>query len=74
MRPLSLALLEARELTRLLVARTEYNEWLGNFLHSVELPIVFYCAPPFAAYVKNLRGNKVRSPLSLSVPVRASRS
>ncbi|KPV77035.1 uncharacterized protein RHOBADRAFT_42248 [Rhodotorula graminis WP1] len=37
---------------------SEYNEWLGNFLHSVELPIVFYCAPSFAAYVKNLRGNK----------------
>ncbi|GAA6047937.1 hypothetical protein JCM3770_006434 [Rhodotorula araucariae] len=41
---------------------SEYHEWLGNFLHSVELPIIFYCAPSFAAYVKNLRGNK---PLTL---------
>ncbi|GAA5974128.1 hypothetical protein JCM11641_003451 [Rhodosporidiobolus odoratus] len=37
---------------------SEYHEWLTNFLHSVELPIIFYCAPTLAAYVKNLRGNK----------------
>ncbi|BGP13219.1 hypothetical protein JCM10213_005011 [Rhodosporidiobolus nylandii] len=41
---------------------SEYHEWLTNFLHSVELPIVFYCAPSLAAYVRNLRGNK---PLTL---------
>ncbi|BGP37220.1 hypothetical protein JCM10449v2_001125 [Rhodotorula kratochvilovae] len=41
---------------------SEYHEWLGNFLHSVELPIIFYCAPSLAAYIKNLRGNK---PLTL---------
>jgi len=37
---------------------SEYQEWLTNFLGSVELPIVFYCAPSMAAYVRNLRGNK----------------
>ncbi|GAA6015566.1 hypothetical protein JCM10207_008128 [Rhodosporidiobolus poonsookiae] len=37
---------------------SEYHEWLTNFLHSVELPIIFYCAPSLAAYIKNLRGNK----------------
>ncbi|GAA5923897.1 uncharacterized protein JCM15063_005493 [Sporobolomyces koalae] len=41
---------------------SEYHEWLTNFLGSVELPIVFYCAPSMAAYVRNLRGNK---PLTL---------
>ncbi|GAA6029993.1 hypothetical protein JCM8097_009205 [Rhodosporidiobolus ruineniae] len=41
---------------------SEYHEWLTNFLHSVELPVVFYCAPTMAAYIKNLRGNK---PLTL---------
>ncbi|GJN87830.1 hypothetical protein Rhopal_000785-T1 [Rhodotorula paludigena] len=41
---------------------SEYHEWLGNFLHSVELPVIFYCAPSMAAYIKNLRGDK---PLTL---------
>lgn len=50
---------------RLPPALTEYHEWLTTFLRSVELPIVFYCAPELSAYVKGLRGNKVslrRSP------------
>ncbi|GAA5823002.1 hypothetical protein JCM5353_007849 [Sporobolomyces roseus] len=37
---------------------SEYQEWLTNFLGSVELPIIFYCAPSMAAYIRNLRGNK----------------
>ncbi|GAA5894452.1 uncharacterized protein JCM6883_002107 [Sporobolomyces salmoneus] len=37
---------------------SEYHEWLTNFLGSVELPIIFYCAPSMSAYVRNLRGNK----------------
>ncbi|GAA5954821.1 hypothetical protein JCM3765_007784 [Sporobolomyces pararoseus] len=41
---------------------SEYHEWLTNFLGSVELPIVFYCAPSMSAYIRNLRGNK---PLTL---------
>ncbi|GAA5826182.1 hypothetical protein JCM11251_007197 [Rhodosporidiobolus azoricus] len=41
---------------------SEYHEWLTNFLHSVELPIIFYCAPSMAAYIRNLRGSK---PLTL---------
>ncbi|GAA5863323.1 hypothetical protein JCM1840_007487 [Sporobolomyces johnsonii] len=41
---------------------SEYHEWLTNFLHSVELPVMFYCAPSMAAYIRNLRGNK---PLTL---------
>ncbi|GAA6011354.1 hypothetical protein JCM11491_002755 [Sporobolomyces phaffii] len=41
---------------------SEYHEWLTNFLGSVELPIIFYCAPSMSAYIRNLRGNK---PLTL---------
>ncbi|GAA5887178.1 hypothetical protein JCM16303_002217 [Sporobolomyces ruberrimus] len=41
---------------------SEYHDWLTNFLGSVELPIIFYCAPSMSAYIRNLRGNK---PLTL---------
>lgn len=40
----------------------EYHDWLTNFLGSVELPIIFYCAPSMSAYIRNLRGNKVSQP------------
>ncbi|KAK4052094.1 hypothetical protein OIV83_002388 [Microbotryomycetes sp. JL201] len=37
---------------------SEYHEWMTNFLRSVDLPIVFYCAPSLKSYVKGLRGDK----------------
>lgn len=37
---------------------SEYNEWLKNFLGSVELPIVFFCAPAMRAQIVELRGDK----------------
>ncbi|KAK4050568.1 hypothetical protein OIO90_005035 [Microbotryomycetes sp. JL221] len=37
---------------------SEYHEWMTNFLGSVELPIVFYCAPALRSYVQGLRGSK----------------
>ncbi|KAK4700855.1 hypothetical protein P7C70_g5387, partial [Phenoliferia sp. Uapishka_3] len=36
----------------------EYDSWLRNFLTSVELPIVFFCAPSQRAMVSELRGPK----------------
>ncbi|KAM0751823.1 hypothetical protein T439DRAFT_219924 [Meredithblackwellia eburnea MCA 4105] len=37
---------------------SDYNKWLGNFLRTVELPIVFFCAPSQRAFIAELRGNK----------------
>ncbi|GAA6061179.1 hypothetical protein JCM10212_002392 [Sporobolomyces blumeae] len=37
---------------------SEYHDWMTNFLGSVELPIIFYCAPTMAAEVRHLRGAK----------------
>ena len=39
----------------------DYHNWLSNFLGSVQLPIVFFCAPGMVDLVKDLRGNKVRT-------------
>ncbi|KAK4705888.1 hypothetical protein P7C70_g310, partial [Phenoliferia sp. Uapishka_3] len=37
---------------------SEYDKWLRNFLTSVELPIIFYCAPAQRAFISELRGPK----------------
>lgn len=37
---------------------SDYNKWLATFLRSVDLPIVFYCAPSMRAFISELRGQK----------------
>ncbi|GAA6052622.1 hypothetical protein JCM3770_006407 [Rhodotorula araucariae] len=36
----------------------EYHVWIKHFLETVELPIVFYCAPDQHEYIAGLRGDK----------------
>lgn len=47
-------------------SHAEYHDWLSNFLSSVELPIIFYCAPSLVDWVQELRGDKVRLLLEIN--------
>lgn len=57
---MSPSLAYAKVCAKLCLLLLEYNEWLKNFLGSVELPIVFFCAPAMRAQIVELRGDKVR--------------